>query len=146
MSLRERLAIAALNLQAAQKLLDIIQARFDVGLSNPVELAAQKAALAAAEIWSIPELERQEAAALAALALLLGRAPEQFSVQSRTLDALLEPAIGSGLPAELLTRRPDIFMAEANLKAANADLLAARAPPYFPALTSPPAAGCRIPP
>jgi NodT family efflux transporter outer membrane factor (OMF) lipoprotein len=126
LSLRERLAIATLNLNAAQKLLDVIQARFDVGLSNPVELASQKAALATAGLV-IPDLQRQEAEALAALALLLGRAPEQFSVQSRSLDALLEPTIGSGLPAELLTRRPDIFMAEANLKAANADLVAARA-------------------
>ncbi len=132
LSLRERLAIAGLNLHAAQKLLEIIQARFDVGLSNPVELASQKAALANAALV-IPDLKRQEAEALAALALLLGRAPEQFSVESRNLDALLEPMIGSGLPAELLTRRPDVFMAEANLKAANADLVAARAA-LFPAL------------
>src|SRR5579864_3518425 len=133
LSLRERLAIAILNLNAAQKLLDIIQARFDVGLSNPVELASQKAALAAAGLV-IPDLKRQEAEALAALALLVGRAPEQFSVEARNLDALREPAIGSGLPAELLTRRPDIFMAEANLKAANADLVAARAA-LFPSLS-----------
>lgn len=133
LSRRERLAIATLNLNAAQKLLDIIQARFDVGLSNPVELASQKAALATAGLV-IPDLKRQEAEALAALALLLGRAPEQFAVHSRSLDALLEPTIGSGLPAELLTRRPDIFMAEANLKAANADLVAARAA-LFPSLS-----------
>jgi outer membrane protein, multidrug efflux system len=133
LSLRERLAIATSNLEAAQKLLDIIQARFEVGLSNPVELASQKAALATAGL-AIPELRRQEAEALAALALLLGRAPEQFSVQSRNLDSLLEPRIGSGLPSELLARRPDIFMAEAKLKAANADLLAARAA-LFPSLS-----------
>lgn len=133
LSLRERLDIAAMNLNAAQKLLDIIQARFDVGLSNPVELASQKAALANAALV-IPDLERQETEALAALALLLGRAPEHFSVASRNLDALLEPAIGSGVPAQLLTRRPDVFMAEANLKAANADLVAARAA-LFPSLS-----------
>ncbi|MEO7205247.1 MAG: efflux transporter outer membrane subunit [Steroidobacteraceae bacterium] len=133
LSLRERLRIATLNLNAAQKLLDIIQARFNVGLSNPVELASQKAALAAAGLV-IPDLKRQESEALAALALLLGRAPEQFSVEGGNLDSLLEPAIGSGLPAELLTRRPDVFMAEANLKAANADLLAARAA-LFPSLS-----------
>ncbi len=133
LSLRERLAIATLNLNAAQKLLDIIQARFDVGLSNPVELASQKAALASAGLV-IPDLQRQESEALAALALLLGRAPEQFSVEGRSLDSLLEPTIGGGLPAELLTRRPDVFMAEANLQAANADLLAARAA-LFPSLS-----------
>jgi multidrug efflux system outer membrane protein len=133
LSLRDRLSTADLNLDAAQQLLDIIQARFNVGLANPVELAAQRAALAAAGLI-VPELKQQEAEALAALALLLGRAPEQFSVESQSLNSLLEPMIGSGLPSELLTRRPDIFMAEANMQAANADLVAARAA-LFPSLT-----------
>ena len=132
LSLRDRLGLAALNLNAAQKLLDVIQARFNAGVANPVELAAQKAALAAAGLV-IPELKQQEAEELAALALLLGRAPEQFSVESQSLESLLEPKIGSGLPSELLTRRPDVFMAEANMQAANADLLAARAA-LFPSL------------
>ncbi|HEX3398143.1 MAG TPA: efflux transporter outer membrane subunit [Steroidobacteraceae bacterium] len=133
LSLRDRLKLSALNLSAAQKLLEVIQARFNAGLANPVELAAQKAALAAAGL-AVPELRQQEAEALAGLALLLGRAPEQFSVEGESLDSLLEPKIGSGLPAELLTRRPDVFMAEANMRAANADLLAARAA-LFPSLT-----------
>jgi outer membrane protein, multidrug efflux system len=133
LSLRDRLRLATLNLNTAQKLLDVIQARFNAGMANPVELAAQKAALAAAGLV-VPELRQQEAEALAALALLLGRAPEQFSVESQSLESLLEPKIGSGLPSELLTRRPDVFMAEANMQAANADLLAARAA-LFPSLT-----------
>jgi multidrug efflux system outer membrane protein len=133
LSLRDRASLATLNLNAAQKLLDVIQARFNAGLANPVELAAQKAALAAAGLV-VPELRQQEAEALAALALLLGRAPEQFSVESQSLQSLLEPKIGSGLPSELLTRRPDVFMAETNMQAANADLVAARAA-LFPSLT-----------
>jgi multidrug efflux system outer membrane protein len=48
LSLRERLAIAISNFDSARKLLDIVQARFDVGLSNPVELSIQKSTLAAA--------------------------------------------------------------------------------------------------
>jgi NodT family efflux transporter outer membrane factor (OMF) lipoprotein len=143
LSLRERLDIAKSNLDAAQKLLDVIQARFDVGLSNPVELATQRAALAAAGLV-IPELKRQEAEALAALALLLGRAPENFSVEGRALDALHEPAIGAGLPSELLTRRPDISMAESNMLAADADSLAARAA-LFPSLNLTAAGGLQNP-
>jgi NodT family efflux transporter outer membrane factor (OMF) lipoprotein len=143
LSLRERLELARSNLGAAQKLLDVIQARFNVGLSNPVELASQKAALAAAGL-AIPELKRQEAEALAALALLLGRAPENFSVEGRTLDALLEPNIGTGLPSELLTRRPDIFMAESNMLAADADWVAARAA-LFPSLSLTAAGGVQNP-
>ncbi|HEY0746433.1 MAG TPA: efflux transporter outer membrane subunit [Steroidobacteraceae bacterium] len=133
LSLNDRLIIATANADAARQLLAVIQARFDVGLSNPMELATQKAIVATAALV-IPELKQQQAEALAALAILLGRAPEQFTVQGQTLDALSEPQVGSGLPSELLTRRPDVFMAEANMRAANADLLVARAA-LFPSLT-----------
>jgi NodT family efflux transporter outer membrane factor (OMF) lipoprotein len=126
LSLRERLNIAAANVDAAQRLLDVIQARFNEGLANPVELSAQKATLATAALV-VPDLKQQEAEALASLALLLGRAPEQFSVAGESLEAMVEPKLGAGIPAELLTRRPDVFMAEANMQAANANLLAARA-------------------
>jgi outer membrane protein, multidrug efflux system len=126
LSLRERLGIATSNVAAAQKLLDVIQARFNEGMANPVELAAQKATLAAAALV-VPGLRQQEGEARASLALLLGRAPEQFSVAGDSLDSLVEPSLGSGIPAELLTRRPDVFMAEVKMQAANADLVAARA-------------------
>jgi multidrug efflux system outer membrane protein len=133
LSVRERLAIAIANLDAAQKLLSVIQARFDVGVATPVELAAQKAALAAAAI-ALPELQQQEAESLAALAVLLGRQPEDFTIEARSLDSLKEPTVVPGLPSELLTRRPDVFMAEASMRAANADLIAARAA-LLPSLT-----------
>src|SRR3984957_18436497 len=143
LALRNRLAIATANLTAAQKLLDVIQARFNVGMANPVELSTQKAVLATAGL-GIPELRQQEAEALAALALLLGRAPEQFEIQSQSLDSLIEPTVGAGLPSELLRRRPDVFMAESNMLAANADLLAARAALY-PSLTLTAAGGVQNP-
>ncbi|HEY2676129.1 MAG TPA: efflux transporter outer membrane subunit [Steroidobacteraceae bacterium] len=143
LSLRDRLAIAAENLDAAQKLLDAVQARFDAGLSNPVELATQKAILASAALV-IPQLKQQEDEALAATALLLGRAPEQFTVEGRSLDSLLEPVVAPGLPSELLTRRPDVFMAEAQLRSANANLVAARAA-LFPSFSLTAAGGLQNP-
>ena len=133
LALRNRLGIATANLDAARKLLEVVQARFNVGMANPVELATQKALLATAGLV-VPELQQQETEALAALALLLGRVPEQFSIESRSLDSLVEPIVGAGLPSELLRRRPDVFMAETNMLAANADLLAARAA-LFPSVT-----------
>jgi outer membrane protein, multidrug efflux system len=129
LSLRERLLTAQSNVDAARGLLAVIKARFDAGMANPVELAAQKAVLANAAL-AIPALQQQEGEALAALALLVGRAPEGFTVQARSLEALSLPAVAAGLPSDLLTRRPDIFMAEANMQAAHADLVAARAALY----------------
>jgi outer membrane protein, multidrug efflux system len=126
LSLRERLKIAELNAAAARGLLEVVQARFDAGLSNPVELASQRAVLAAAQL-TIPDLRQREEEALTALALLVGQGPEQFRVQGMPLESLQEPRVAPGLPADLLVRRPDVHRAEANLRAADADLVAARA-------------------
>jgi outer membrane protein TolC len=58
---------------------------------------------------------------------LLGRNPEQLRLTGQGLNGITLPAVGSGLPSGLLTRRPDIQKAEADLASANANLLAARA-------------------
>ncbi|MGB6307059.1 MAG: TolC family protein, partial [Steroidobacteraceae bacterium] len=71
LSLRERIALAHLNLQAAQGVLHFTEARYGAGSAGPAELAAQGAAVANAELI-VPRLEQQEAEALAALALLVG--------------------------------------------------------------------------
>jgi outer membrane protein, multidrug efflux system len=82
--------------------------------------------------------------ARAALAVLLGRPPENFELRANNLDSLREPVVAAGLPSELLTRRPDLLMAEANLRAAHANLAAARAA-LFPSLTLTAGAGVQNP-
>ena len=143
LALRERLSIARSNRDAARKILDAVQARYDAGVAGPTELAAQKAAWYTAQI-AISDLEQLEVEARAALATLLGRAPENFEVRGDNLDALSEPVVAAGLPAELLTRRPDVLVAEANLQAAHANLTAARAA-LFPSLTLTAGAGVQNP-
>ena len=143
LALRERLEIARSNRDAAAKILEAVQARFDAGVASPTELASQKAAWYTAQIAS-SDLEQLEMEARAALALLLGRPPEHFEVRADNLDSLREPVVAAGLPSELLTRRPDVVMAEANLRAAHANLAAARAA-MFPNLTLTAAAGVQNP-
>jgi len=133
LSLRERLSIARANLASAREVLQVIEARYNAGATTAAELATQRAAVANAELTIAP-LEQQEVEARAALALLVGHAPEGFSVTAQHLDGLSEPAVVPGLPAELLMRRPDVLAAETNLQAAHADLAAARAA-MFPSLT-----------
>ena len=133
LSLRERLTVARANAAAARALMDIVNSRFEAGMSNPVEVATQRAALATAEL-KIPEIEQSQEEALSSLALLLGRSPEGFKIEGAPLDSLQEPTVAAGLPSELLRRRPDIFTAEANLESASAGLAAARAALY-PSLT-----------
>jgi NodT family efflux transporter outer membrane factor (OMF) lipoprotein len=143
LALRERLAIAHSNRETAHRLLQVVQARFDAGLVTPVELATQKSTYDMAQI-AIVDLEQTEFEARAALALLLGRTPENFGIKGMPLDELREPAIAAGLPSELLRRRPDLVLAETNLQAGHADLAAARAA-MFPNISLTAGAGVQNP-
>jgi NodT family efflux transporter outer membrane factor (OMF) lipoprotein len=132
LSLRQRIALARANLETAQGILRFTEARYEAGSVGPAELAAQRAAVANSELI-VPQLQQQEAEARGALALLVGREPEGFTVTGESLDDLSEPLLAAGLPSELLQRRPDLIAAEGNLQAAHADLTAARAA-MFPSL------------
>jgi NodT family efflux transporter outer membrane factor (OMF) lipoprotein len=143
LAVRERLKIAADNEDSARRLVDVIQARVDGGVASPVELAAQKSAYDAARITTV-SLRQSEVESRASLALLLGRQPEGFEVRGAPLAELREPVVEAGLPSELLRRRPDLALAEANLRAAHADLAAARAA-MFPTLSLTAGAGVQNP-
>ena len=126
LSLRERLEIARLNLENAQAVLLVTEARVRNGIASPLELAQQRSTIAGQQA-QIPQLEQQELETRAALALLLGRPPEGFDVTARDLASVEAPSVAPGLPSGLLVRRPDIAIAEANLQSANANLAVARA-------------------
>jgi len=143
LALRERLNIAQSNRDAALQLLALVQARYEAGFASPVDLATQKAAYDSAQI-AITDLQQTEIETRASLALLLGRLPENFTVQNKPLDSLSEPLVTAGLPSELLNRRPDLLLAESNLQAGHADLIAARAA-MFPSLNLTAGAGVQNP-
>jgi multidrug efflux system outer membrane protein len=130
---REDTASAQLAARNAHRLLDLVDARRQAGLSNPTEVAQQRAAVATAGI-RVHELESQEVEAEAALAILVGRKPGTLQIAQRRLTDFTEPRVAAGLPMQLLTRRPDIFSAEETLHSAHADLLQARAA-FLPSLT-----------
>ena len=130
LALRQRIAIARHNADAARRILKVVQVRVTNGVSSRLDLAQQEAQLASVEA-TIPALQEQEREARYTLAILLGRLPEGFDVQGDRLDRIVAPQVAPGLPSELLRRRPDIAEAEANLASAHANLDAARAA-FFP--------------
>jgi len=93
----------------------------------------------AAERAQVPVLEQQRAQQENALAVLLGRSPR--AIYEGALEAGIDPeeqtvaiVVPSGLPSDLLLRRPDLVQAEQTLIAANARVAVARAA-YFPRIS-----------
>ncbi len=133
LSLRERLAIARENLANAERVLALVEARTRHGAAGQLELSQQRSVVLGQRA-ALPPLEQQEREARSALALLLGRAPQGFEVAGTRLGEVGTLPPLSGLPSELLLRRPDVRAAEAQLTGADANLSAARAA-LFPSLS-----------
>ena len=122
----EQLRIARLNLANAQRVLHVVQTRYDAGSATALELAQQKS-LVAAQQRQLPLVAQQAQEARITLAVLLGEPVQNLTLGDTTFAQLNWPGIGSGLPSELLSQRPDIANAEAKLAAASADITVARA-------------------
>jgi len=125
-AIRHRIAIQNQNLAAINTILEAIQLKVKAGSISHLDLAREQAQLEQVQS-QIPALETLERQTLYNLAVLLGRPPEGFDVPTVDLDKILAPAVGPGLPSDLLVRRPDIAQAEANLASAHANVDAARA-------------------
>jgi len=130
LALDDRLQLAQESLTNAREVMRITSARFDAGTLSALELAQQRTELANNEA-SIASLMQQRETLRNQLAVLAGKPPQDFSVQSRGLSGFILPEISPLQPAELLTRRPDIRASETQLRAANYDIGAARAA-FFP--------------
>lgn len=126
LSLREQQRIAEQNLDNAQRVLDLVQTRYDAGSATALELSQQKSLVAAQE-RRLPQVQQQAREALITLATLLGQPVQSITLDDDSFDRLHWPAIDTGVPSDLLRRRPDIAAAEARLAAAQADISVARA-------------------
>jgi NodT family efflux transporter outer membrane factor (OMF) lipoprotein len=123
---RARIDIARDNLAIAERVFAIAEARYRNGAASALDVSRQRGTVLAQRAALLP-LETTERQTLAALAVLLGRAPQGFALDGETLASLTIPEVAPGLPADLLVRRPDLARAEAQLAAADADVAVARA-------------------
>jgi NodT family efflux transporter outer membrane factor (OMF) lipoprotein len=123
---QDRLKAAREDIISASRVLDLINQRVQAGTASALEVA-QQAAVVDTLRASIPLLEQALTQNRTALALLICRSPEQVRVRGGSLASIAIPRVTPGLPSELLTQRPDIREAEANLAAANANVYNARA-------------------
>lgn len=123
------------TLASREQSLALIRQRFEAGITSELDLRAGESALQAARV-ALAQTQRQRALDENALVLLLGTALPADLPAPTGLLADFEPLaeLPAGVPSEVLTRRPDIRQAEAQLAAADASIGAARAA-FFPRIT-----------
>jgi len=113
------------TVQDMQKAVDLTTNRFRGGLTSELEVKQAQTLLDQTKAQA-QALDVQRAQLEHAIAVLEGKAASDFSLPRSPLpnskDAGLPPAIPSGLPAELLARRPDIAEVERYVAAANAEI------------------------
>jgi NodT family efflux transporter outer membrane factor (OMF) lipoprotein len=144
LALSGEVVLQALGLASAQAQIDSVEElladdredvrlaedAFDAGSGTRVDTLSARSQLANDEAL-LPPLRRERALAQHALALLVGRAPAEWSApQFRLADFSVPEPLPLTLPSELAHRRPDIQAAEAQLHAATADVGVATANLY----------------
>lgn len=115
-----------------QQLLDLTKSRYDEGVVSRTDVLLAETQLRTTKVQAM-DLGVQRAQLEHAIALLIGKSPAQFSLQTVNLD-IIPPRIPSSQPSELLERRPDIAAAERRVAEANAKIGIAKAA-YFPSIT-----------
>ena len=124
-------ALLKKTVAAYQDALNLVQQRFDVGIASDFDLAQAQTQLQTTQSQLI-DLNVTHARLEHAIATLIGEPASSFSL---TTDGsqLAPPAIPTGVPSQLLERRPDVAAAERRVAAANADVGGATAA-FFPDL------------
>lgn len=112
----------------------VMKKRFDAGFTGELDYARAQSDLASVRA-DLAGLEKMRAATEHALAILLGKAPAEFSFADSPLAGdIVPPEIPAGLPSSLLERRPDIAAAQRVMASKNERIGFARAA-FFPSIS-----------
>lgn len=141
--LDEQLRITRESMESYRDTLNLFNDQFKEGVVDKLQVASAQAALAAAEAEA-PALEMQIAGLENTLSMLAGRAPGRIARSGSLRSYMNASRVAAGIPADVLSRRPDIRAKEQALRAANADVGVAIAS-YFPTISLTGAAGYASP-
>jgi multidrug efflux system outer membrane protein len=137
---QERLALAQSTLKSQSESYRLNQRSFEVGTLSALALRQAQTSVDTARV-DVARYTAQVAQDRNALMLLVGSAVPADLLPTNLADSLNAlPELPSGLPSALLQRRPDILQAEHQLKAANANIGAARAA-FYPRISLTASAG-----
>ena len=137
---RERLELARGTLETRRKAFELTQASFEAGAVSALDLRQTQGEMERARA-DVAAFSASAARASNALALLAGNSLSSELLPAKfDITVTLVAELPAGVPAEALASRPDILAAEHRLRAANANIGAARAA-FFPRITLTASAG-----
>ena len=133
-SLERRIAVNKLKIKNFEQNLRLVEKRYAAGLSSALEIRQTRRVLTQAQSV-MPTYYQALGTVQHTLAVLVGQYPETSSIRMHPEDYFKQMVpVPTGLPSELLLRRPDIRSAEAGLAAASARIGEAKAN-RFPSIT-----------
>lgn len=126
-----QLVVLRRTLDFRVKEVDLQTKKFQAGMISDFDLSRAKSEKATAQA-DLAEVQRHRAETEANLAVLCGQSASTFKVPEKVIVSN-PPEIPTGLPSELLERRPDVARAERTLAARNAEIGVAYAA-FFPSI------------
>jgi NodT family efflux transporter outer membrane factor (OMF) lipoprotein len=125
-SVRRQLALFKEQLETNRTILELIELRYLKGLANVLDIYQQRQVVAEIEA-GFPQLEAQLQTLYHEIAVLSGKPPR--AEMGLTADSFPEITAqpGAGIPADLLSKRPDVRAAGLKLRVAESEVTAARA-------------------
>jgi outer membrane protein, multidrug efflux system len=120
------------SVEIQQKGMDLVNRRHEGGVANGLEVA-QQAALLDSTATQLQLVLQQRAQFEHAIAVLTGKSASVFSLAIAPLDSA-PPAIPTGVPSEILQRRPDVAASERQMAFENAQVGLATAA-FYPHIT-----------
>ncbi len=126
-----QMEITRRNLETQQQTLEVTRERFRLGLTTYLDVAQAEAQKASTES-NLPTYEAAVKQSIHRLGILLGKEPNALKGKLATTSPLpsARGVMTTGLPSDLLTRRPDLRQVERQLAAASADIGVAKAELY----------------
>lgn len=134
-SLRQSLAqmqVIRWNVESQREIMNIVESRYESGLASKLDVA-QSRSVYYSTMAQIPAMQATIESYRNAMAVLLGVYPQElvgWLSEGYALPVYTE-IIGTGMPAQLILRRPDLRAAEKQVEA-NAALLGATKRDWFP--------------
>lgn len=132
--LNERYQIAQQNLASTQKTYELVRSQYRAGAVSGLDLTAAEQSVQSQRA-SLSQIEQLRVESRTALAVLMQMPVQQLSIQEPSrLSQIALPVISAGLPADLLSRRPDLQASELRLRKALATKDANKAS-YYPSIS-----------